>query len=71
MGLATEIGPGEIYGTALERAYLLECRVTKYPRLVIGDELWRYLNAALAHFESQRTPVSKAIKAIVKRGLCR
>lgn len=67
VGLATEIGPGEIYGTALERAYLLECRVAKYPRLVIGDELWRYLNAALAHFGSQTTPVSKAMTAIVKK----
>jgi hypothetical protein len=67
VGLATEIGPSEIYGTALERAYLLECRVAKYPRLVIGDELWGYLNAALVHFEIQTTPVSKAIVAIVKK----
>jgi hypothetical protein len=67
VGLATEIGPSEIYGTALERAYLLECRVARYPRLVVGDELWRYLNAAIAHFESQTTPVSKAITAIVKK----
>jgi hypothetical protein len=67
VGLATEIGPSEIYGTALERAYLLENRVAKYPRLVIGDELWRYLNAALAHFQNQTTPVSKAITAIVKK----
>ena len=67
VGLATEIGPGEIYGTALERAYLLECRVAKYPRLVVGDELWRYLNATLTHFESHTTPVSKAIMAIVKK----
>jgi len=67
VGLATEIGPGEIYGTALERAYLLEDRVAKYPRLVIGDELWRYLSAALANFERQTTPASKAITAIVKK----
>jgi hypothetical protein len=67
VGLATEIGSGEIYGTALERAYLLEYRVAKYPRLVIGDELWRYLNAALTHFERHTTPVSKAITAIVKK----
>jgi len=69
VGLATEIAPGEIYGAALERAYLLECRVAKYPRLVIGDELWRYLEAMLAHFENQTTPVSKAIMAIVKKTL--
>jgi hypothetical protein len=67
VGFATEIGVGEIYGTALERAYLLECRVAKYPRLVVGDGLWGYLNAATANFESQNTPVSKAITAIVKR----
>jgi len=67
VGLATEIVPGEIYGTALERAYLLECRVAKYPRLVIGDELGSYLNAALAHFGSQTTPVSKATTAIVRK----
>jgi hypothetical protein len=67
VGLATEIGPSEIYGTALERAYLLESSVARYPRLVVGDELWRYLNAAIAHFESQTTPVSKAITAIVKK----
>jgi hypothetical protein len=69
VGLATEIGPCEIYGAALEWAYLLECRVAKYPRLVIGDELWRYLHATFAHFESQTTPVSKAITAIVKKTL--
>lgn len=67
VGLSTEIGPGEIYGAALEQAYLLESRVAKYPRLVIGDELWRYLNAALTNFESQTRPVAKAITAIVKK----
>jgi hypothetical protein len=67
VGLATEIGPGEIYGTALERAYLLECKVAKYPRIVIGDELWRYLNSALAEFQKGATPVAKAITAIVQR----
>jgi hypothetical protein len=67
VGLATEIGPGEIYGTALERAYLLECKVAKYPRIVIGDELWRYLNSALTEFEKGTTPVAKAITAIVQR----
>jgi hypothetical protein len=47
IGLATEIGPGEIYGTALERAYLLENDVAKYPRIVIGDGLWSYLTSAV------------------------
>lgn len=67
VGLATEIAPAEVYGTALERAYLLESRVAKYPRLVIGDELWRYLNSARSHFENQTTPVARAIADIVKK----
>ena len=47
VGLATQIGPEEIYGTALERAYVLESRHAKYPRVAIGDEFWTYLGAAL------------------------
>jgi hypothetical protein len=65
VGLATEIGPGEIYGTALERAYLLECKEAKYPRIVIGDELTGYLNAALTNFQAQTTPEAKSIAAII------
>jgi len=47
VGLATEIGPGEIYGTALERAYVLKSKEAEYQRIVIGDELCRYLNVTL------------------------
>jgi hypothetical protein len=67
VGLATEIGPGEIYGTALERAYLLECKVAQYPRIVIGDELWKYLNSALAEFGKGETQVAKAITTITQK----
>jgi hypothetical protein len=67
VSLATEIGPGEIYGTALARAYVLESEVAQYPRIVIGDEFWKYLNAAIAEFEKGSTPVAKSITAIVKR----
>ena len=65
VGLATEIGPGEIYGTALEKAYLLECEVAKYPRVVIGDQLIDYLEAALANFQARTTPEAKSIAAII------
>jgi hypothetical protein len=43
LGLAMDIGEGEIYGPALARAYKLESRVAQYPRIVIGEELIRYL----------------------------
>ncbi|MFZ3256273.1 MAG: DUF5677 domain-containing protein, partial [Candidatus Acidiferrales bacterium] len=67
VALATEIGPGEIYGTALARAYVLESEVAQYPRIVVGEEFWKYLNAAIAEFEKGSTPVAKSITAIVKR----
>lgn len=43
IGLAINLEEGEIYGPALARAYRLESRVAQYPRIVIGDELVRYL----------------------------
>lgn len=67
VGLATEIGLGEIYGTALGGAYRLESEVAQYPRIVIGDELWRYLNSALIEFGNSTTPAAKPITAIVQR----
>jgi hypothetical protein len=67
VGLATEIGPGEIYGTALERAYVLESNVAQYPRIVIGDELGNYLNSAQAQFGKSQAPVAKAITAVTQK----
>lgn len=65
VGLATKITDEEIYGTALQRAYLLECEEAQYPRIIIGDELWNYLNAANANFTNQRTAEAKAIVAVI------
>ena len=67
VGLATQIATGEIYGTALERAYVLESKEAGYPRILIGDELWNYLIVALAHFQSQTTLESKSITAIIEK----
>lgn len=67
VGLATEIGPQEIYGTALEKAYLLESKEAQYPRIVIGEELWHFLNSALVNFHAQATPEAKSIAAIIEK----
>jgi hypothetical protein len=67
VGLATEIGPQEIYGPVLGSAYLLESQEAGYPRIVIGDELWRYFSAALANFQAQATPVAQVIAAVTQR----
>lgn len=66
VGLATEIGPEEIYGTALERAYLLENKMAQYPRILIGDELCNYLAAALREFERGTSPEAKAVMGVVQ-----
>ncbi|QEE28175.1 hypothetical protein FTW19_09315 [Terriglobus albidus] len=69
VGLATEIGPQEIYGTALESAYRLESEEAGYPRILVGEGLWRFLNSAHANFRTQATPESKTITAIIEKAL--
>jgi len=68
VGLATEIGPDEIYGTALGDAYKLESECAKYPRIVIGEMLWKCLADKLAEF-SNRPPsiAATSLCSLVRR----
>jgi len=43
LGVGMEMTRGEIYGSALARAYALESKVALYPRIVLGEELIKYL----------------------------
>lgn len=43
VGIGTELKNGDIYGPALIKAYKLESKAAKYPRIVIGSELLNYL----------------------------
>jgi len=45
LGIAMTLDENEIYGPALARAHTLESKVAQYPRIVIGQELTRYLHA--------------------------
>ena len=45
VGIAAKMKDGDIYGAALNEAHYLEDRVAKHPRIVIGDELVRYLRS--------------------------
>lgn len=42
-GVAGEFFKGEIYGPALSQAYILESEKAKYPRIVIGEEICKYI----------------------------
>src|SRR5204863_391648 len=68
--LAVKIGADEIYGPALKRAYHLENRIARSPRILIGDELWNYLNqveaqAAAAPFGRIATALATSSKKLV------
>lgn len=43
LGLAMHLDEDEIYGPALARAHTLESKIAVYPRIVIGEELLRYI----------------------------
>ena len=45
IGIGFQPSEREIYGPALSRAYALESNIAKYPRIVVGDEMIRYLAA--------------------------
>lgn len=51
VGLGVQLTKHEIYGSALVKAYNLEKNVASYPRIVIGDSLFEYLNV-VQHLDS-------------------
>ena len=43
VGIATELDTNEVYGPAFFNAYKLEHDIAKYPRIVVGENLMKYL----------------------------
>lgn len=43
IGVGIELRDGELYGAALSRAYELESKAAQYPRIVLGDDLIKYI----------------------------
>lgn len=60
VGIGMDITKNEIYGPALSRAYTLESRIANYPRIVVGEELIKYL-------EKTRDQEPKDVAAIVAK----
>jgi hypothetical protein len=67
LGLAMDIEEGEVYGPALAQAHRLESRVAQYPRIVIGEELVRYLQMVAGQKAS--TEEERANALLAKRSL--
>lgn len=67
IGLARRISANEIYGPALVQAYDLECKVAKYPRVVVGDELISFLKLTVANQDTETQ--SKANKVMAQKCL--
>ena len=64
--IAFEIDKDEIYGPALMRAYALESETAEYPRVVIGDEIMRWLRGAT---ELNNDDIDKFNQRVAKRTL--
>lgn len=62
-----EIRLGELYGPAVIRAYELESEVAQYPRIVIGQEVVRFLEAHKAN--SGNEPLIRANRDFAQRCL--
>jgi hypothetical protein len=48
IGLGLEMPSGEVYGPALVSAHYLEKEIAGYPRVLVGDELYNYINRAIS-----------------------
>jgi hypothetical protein len=44
VGLGVQLSKREVYGSSLVKAYNLENRIASYPRIVVGESLFEYLN---------------------------
>jgi len=67
VGIGVNIEENEVYGPALFNAYLLESRISQYPRIVVGDTLIDYLSKLKQgerQFASQETIDIEACKLI-------
>jgi hypothetical protein len=69
IGLASELESGEVYGTALLEAYRLESCEAQYPRIVIGDELWKFLSIGVSECESRKVPELEKICDLIKKSV--
>jgi hypothetical protein len=47
IGIGLELKNGDLYGSAISRAYEIESKVSQYPRIVLGNELIDYIKSQI------------------------
>ena len=47
IGIGLKLKNGDLYGSAISRAYEIESKVSQYPRIVLGNELIDYINSQI------------------------
>jgi len=67
MGLSSELESGEVYGNALVDAYLLESEAAEYPRILIGQEVWKFLSIGISECETNKSPQLSKICDVIKK----
>ena len=53
----------------MERAYILESVEAKYPRILIGETLWGFLQSALAEFKKGHIQNHKVLVALIEKSI--
>jgi len=67
VGWGTRLAQNEVYGSALVKAYTLESEKAKYPRIVVGESLWKYIN----YVENYNTNTEYGIRAKIIAKRCK
>ncbi len=65
VGWGNRLSQNEVYGSALAKAYTLESKKAEYPRVIIGESLWKYINY-VEKFQTN-TKFGKRAKSIAKQ----
>ena len=60
IGWGTRLSQNEVYGSALVKAYSLETKEAGYPRIIVGESLWKYIN----YVENLKSKTEFGIRAV-------
>ncbi len=70
IGWGVRLTQNEVYGSALVKAYTLETEKAVYPRIVIGESLWKFINYVVnsnptTKYGTRAKSIAKQCKSLV------